>query len=305
MRLYPTATEKYIRESGRLTTESSRSSARAILGPLQRAWPEQHVADFTARQLTEFCLHGTPAPNTIKARRARIRSAWDWFQFDGLIKTNPSSDLKYTLNPSSNTVRDGTWLTAHQIRLVLQSCDDTLKGRRDELVVLFGMLCGLRRFEIARLRWTDFNPDLSSFKILGKGDKRASVGVPPQLQAKLVEWRELAPADAVAVIPAFRQSFTVVNDAGVQDNVEEVEWHHPLGIHGVHYVLEQVSARVPFKFRCHDLRRTYAGILEEKGLDLKQIQELMRHNNINTTDRYLARNPNKTVKLAQMLEIDL
>lgn len=305
MKLYPTATEQYITKSGRLTTDASKKAARMTLGPLQRCFPDHHVGDFTSRQLTEFCLSGTPAPNTIRARRNRIKSAWEWFQFAGVVKSNPATDLKFTLSPSSNNVRDGVWLVSEQRRQLLAVTEDTLVGRRDRLVVLFGMLCGLRVIEMTRLRWDDFSPDMSTFKLLGKGNKRATVGVPPMLRQELLEWRQTAPEDAVAVLPSFRLVFTPEDAVGVQERELLVQWDHPLGHSGIENVMQKLSGRVPFRFRAHDLRRTYAGILEEKGLPLKQIQELMRHSSINTTDRYLSRNPHKAVELGQTLEIDL
>lgn len=305
MKLYPTATEQYINKSGRLTTDASKKAARMTLGPLQRCFPEQHVGDFTARQLTEFCLSGTPAPNTIRARRNRIKSAWEWFQFAGMVKTNPATDLKFTLNPSSNNVRDGLWLAPEQRKQVLAAPADSIVGQRDRLIVLFGMLCGLRVVEMTRLRWEDFSDDLSTFKLVGKGNKRATIGVPPMLRQELLAWRQTAPEGAVAVLPSFKVVFTPEDAHGNQEHDLLVQWDKPLGHGGIEYTMEKLSDRVPFRFRAHDLRRTYAGILEEKGLPLKQIQELMRHSSISTTDRYLSRNPHKAVELGQTLEIDL
>ena len=45
----------------------------------------------------------------------------------------------------------------------------------------------------------------------------------------------------------------------------------------------------------HDMRRTFAGLLEDSGMDIMDIQKVMRHSSVATTERYLQDNPSKAV----------
>jgi len=53
------------------------------------------------------------------------------------------------------------------------------RGDLAGLAVLLGLYCGLRRAEIASLRWTDFDDDVSSVVVVGKADRTRRVLVHP------------------------------------------------------------------------------------------------------------------------------
>ena len=53
------------------------------------------------------------------------------------------------------------------------------------------------------------------------------------------------------------------------------------------------------ELRPHDLRRSLAGMLDARGVPLDQIQKVLRHSSVATTQRYLADNPAKAVDLMQ------
>jgi integrase len=193
MKLYPDVFLEFAETSGRLRTKTSRESFGHVARQLQATYPSQRITQFTTEQLTKFCIGDKLAPNTVKHRMTVLRGIFDWSTWKGYVKENPSSALKYTVSPGKFKVRPGKWLTKDQAALVLRSCPDTLIGRRDRLILLFGFLMGLRRFEIAKLRWSDLSADLSEMFVLGKGNKPVQMGVPEQLQRELARWRPPAP----------------------------------------------------------------------------------------------------------------
>ena len=80
----------------------------------------------------------------------------------------------------------GRALTHEESRALLEDCeDDTPIGRRDALVLGLMLGCGLRRSEVASLRWDDYDQASSSFTVVGKGDKERRVFLPQAVRILL------------------------------------------------------------------------------------------------------------------------
>lgn len=299
MKLYPEATSLFIKSSGRVRTPSSVQSYKAVLGPLQRAHPTLKVDQFTEAILTDYCLAGDrPAPRTIKHRRNVIRSFFEWATWKGLCEANPATSLKFTVQPGNHDVRHGHWLDERQVTAIVRACPDTPQGHRDRVILLFGFLMGLRVGDLSKLRWADLSPDMKSLTVLGKGSKRAVLGVPAQLRSELEEWRRAAPADAEVILPGMRE-------IGLGGRELVVDWSHPLGPKGIYHAVVRAGERAGVKLAPHDMRRTFAAILEDRGTVITDIQRALRHNDVGTTSIYLDKNPRRTTAVTEGLMIEL
>jgi integrase/recombinase XerD len=295
MKLYPQAFNTFAQTSGRLKTQSSVQSFRYVLGPLQARHSSYHVADFSPSDLTDFCNEPGLAPRTVKHRRAVLRSFFEWAEFKGLATSNPASVLKFTVSPGSHDVRPGRWLSELEVGQIVQSCPDDFWGRRDRVVLLFGFLMGLRVSEISSLTWSHFSPDLSVLTLKGKGQKIARMAVPPQVLSVLEAWRAEAPDGAVAVVPSTRDVFESAR----------VDWSTPLGRTGSYAAVRRAGARCGLSLSPHDMRRSFAGVLESQGVAVQKIQLAMRHSNLGTTSVYLDKNPSKAMAVTESFTMNL
>lgn len=294
MLLYPSGVNRFLREANTFKTASSQSDIKATMAQLQAAQPAQRVGAFTERQLVAFCnqaVRGGPAaPNTVKTRRTQVRAFFSWAAYAGLIPSDPSANLRFTVRPASNNVRQGLWLTEQQMASVLQACPDPEcpAGRREQLILLSGFTIGLRLTEISTaLRRSNISPDGTTLSFVGKGQKLAQLGLPQQLAHVI---RETASPNDV-LIPR-------IYPGGVN-------WTKPLGIAAIRKIVQKAGGRVGFDLDPHDMRRTFAGMLEQKGLNVQDICRLMRHKSIATTERYLEQNPARVTALGQGLSFDL
>jgi integrase len=292
MKLWPDAGRLFL-ESGILSTHESKRCYRQTLQRLQGRYPKLHVGDFTPQQLTQYCLDPGLAPNSRRSRRSQLCSFFSWATFAGIIGSDPSSTLRHSVKVRGGGVVRHTWMDSGQIRQLIQSCDSSITGRRIKIVLLIGVMLGLRRAEICNLRWTDLPNDLSTVTLVGKGSKLATLGIPPQLRDVLESWRSEAPGDAVFVIPQ------------VSKNLESIDWSACLKPDSLGRLITRYGQAVGIPIRPHDLRRTFAGLLDERGMKVTDIQALMRHSNLGTTSTYLEQNPRRVTKLAEGLSIDL
>jgi integrase len=74
-----------------------------------------------------------------------------------------------------------------------------------------------------------------------------------------------------------------------------VSWDTHLGYAGILAAVKRMGEEFDVKLRPHDLRRSFAGILEKQGVPITDISRAMRHEDVGTTSRYLERDPAKTV----------
>lgn len=174
--------------------------------------------------------------------------------------------------------RAGNWLTADESRRLLQAPDpSTLRGTRDRAILALLIGCGLRRGELVGLRSDSLQSREGRWVIAdlqGKGNRYRTVPVPGWVKDRVDAWISAAGGGAGHL-------FRAVNKAGrVQGGVltEEAVWQVVRG-HAAACGLPPLSP--------HDLRRTCAKLCRAAGGDLEQIQFLLGHASIQTTERYL------------------
>jgi integrase len=154
---------------------------------------------------------------------------------------------------------------------------ETVKGKRDRAILALLLGCGLRRDELVRLpveaiqqregRWVILD-------LLGKGRRRRTIPVPSWVKAWIDKWTTEAGVTEGCVFRAINKGGRVYGN-GLTANVI---WSIVQG-----YV---AKIGVP-KLAPHDLRRTCAKLCRAAGGNLEQIQLLLGHASIATTERYL------------------
>jgi len=184
-------------------------------------------------------------------------------------------------------VTEHHWLPPHKIAEVIDACPDDLHGHRDRMLLKLGFLTGLRVSEICAVRWSDWDPTACSIRTLGKGQKWALVGVPEGLAVGLGEWHgELVEHGPVPswVIPALS------NRQGVHDR--------PITTDRVRSIVRAAGDRVGVeRLSPHDMRRSLAGVLDGRRVPMEDIQKVLRHTSVATTEGYLRRNPFRAVEV--------
>ena len=190
-------------------------------------------------------------------------------------------------------VRAGNWLTLDQARDLLSVPDRrTKKGKRDYAILALLVGCALRRSEVAELtlkhlqmrdaRWVLVD-------LLGKGKRVRMVPVPAWVKQGIDEWLAAAAISDGKMFRAVRKG-------------DEV-WGGGLTPEAIWGVVE-TSARAMGIERLapHDCRRTCAKLCRKAGGDLQQIQMLLGHASIQTTERYLGTQQELTAAVNDRLE---
>ncbi len=143
------------------------------------------------------------------------------------------------------------------------------KTDRDRLILQLGLYCGLRVSEICKLRIEHLDLDQGTLLVeLGKGKKDRYVPIPARILGDIERWVE--DRRSGYLFPSPRK-------AG-----------QPLTTRAVQYLVEAVGKRadLPKRISPHKLRHSYATRLLSTGASLREVQELLGHSSVATTERY-------------------
>jgi site-specific recombinase XerD len=174
--------------------------------------------------------------------------------------------------------RVGNWLSADECSAVLRHAFGTsMRAKRDYamLAVLFG--CGLRRSELVGLDLNDMQVRQGHWAIvdlIGKGGHIRTVPIPDWVKAALDEWTAAAGIKEGKIFRAVARTGKM--------------WRNRLSQNVVWYVVKGCCERAGLQHIApHDLRRTCAKLCDTSGGEIEQIQFLLGHASIQTTEHYL------------------
>ena len=217
------------------------------------------------------------AANTINQRLAAVRRLAHEAADAGLLSPELAAGISRVRGVKQLGFRVGNWLSANDCSTVLRHAfGSSLRAKRDYavLAMLFG--CGLRRSELVGLGVTDVQIRQGHWAIvdlIGKGGHIRTVPIPEWVKAALDVWTAAAGVTEGRIFRAVARS-KVWGD-GISQNV-------------VWYVVKGCCERAGLQHIApHDLRRTCAKLCHDRGGELEQIQFLLGHVSVQTTERYL------------------
>ena len=272
-----------------LNTIASRAAYRKTLRALQAAYPEHQLEDFTEKELVLFCSRPHLAPATIAGYRTRIHGFFSWALWQVLITEDPSANMKRIVRGShSKPVQEHNWLSTEDVTMVLDSIDTSpLFELRDMIIARLGFTLGLRRGEIATLTWNQIDLERQQVTLRGKGGRLSTLFLTDTSLPWFRTWYESTTRGlerfpiTEPVIPRFEANF-------MSDWKCEPIWMLPVGpdtiTNRVRFLSEATTSFAP-----HDMRRSYANMLEEAGYQVAEISTALRHSDLGTTQRYLDR----------------
>lgn len=218
------------------------------------------------------------APSTINVRLAALRKLAAEAADNGLLDPVLAAGISKVRGARQFGVRAGNWLTLEEARLLLAAPDSrTLKGKRDRAILASLIGCGLRRSEMVALTVEHLEKREARWVILdlmGKGSRLRTVPVPGWVKLSIDAWTEAAGIGEGKLFRAVDKSGRVWG-SGLTEKViwwTVLAYARPLGFRNL----------AP-----HDLRRTCAKLCRASGGDIEQIQFLLGHASIQTTERYL------------------
>ena len=213
---------------------------------------------------------------------------------NGLLAPELAAGISRVKSVKSTGIRVGNWLSLKQAQALLSAPDiATVKGLRDRAILAVLLGCGLRRSEVAALTFDHVQQRDGRWCIVdlkGKHGRVRTMPMPTWVKVAIDTWASAAGlADGYQFRPVNRADRVAGERLG-----EKVVWQ----MLQVHAAAVGVPGIAP-----HDLRRTCAKLCRAAGGELEQIQLLLGHASVQTTERYLGTKqdlvhaPNDAIKL--------
>jgi site-specific recombinase XerD len=218
------------------------------------------------------------APGTVNLRLGAVRRLAYEAADCGLLSADLAAGIRRVKGVKKLGVRLGNWLTAEQAQTLWQAPDhQRLKGKRDRALLALLLACGLRRHEAVPLTLDHLQQREEHWAIVdlvGKGGHVRTVPVPDWVRTELDDWLAAAAIDRGKL-------FRRVNKVGKT-------WGDGMTVKAVWDIVKESAKRIGVaKLAPHDLRRTCARLCNASGGELEQIQFLLGHVSVQTTERYL------------------
>lgn len=215
----------------------------------------------------------SPAPDygISPAARARKLSAIKSFYKYLTVRTkqlqeNPVADLEYPKLRKSLP----KYLTMEQCSALLQAVSGQ-NEKRDYAILMLFLNCGIRRSELVGLNLSDVYED--RIRVVGKGNKERIVYFGSACRKAIDNYLE---ERNKKVLTDNRALF------GSRDN-------NRISVTAVHRLVKKALLQAGLdstQFSAHKLRHTAATMMLSGGVDVKTVQEVLGHENLNTTQIY-------------------
>jgi site-specific recombinase XerD len=251
-----------------------------------RRTPAPLPADVNVQDLREYLCglldgkasrSGRPLKASTTAKCAAEFSSFFQFLYEEeLIREDPTLRLD---RPKVPKAVPGDVLTVREVEKLLGACDTmTPHGLRDRALVELLYGTGLRNGEALALDLGDFDRDEREVIVRkGKGEKGRTVPMTRSAWAEVMAYLERG-RPALATKHKDSQSAVFVTRTGRR-----------LETSGFRFLLLRLKERAKVKTHItpHTFRRTMATHLMKAGASIRQIQEILGHEHLNTTAVYL------------------
>jgi integrase/recombinase XerC len=217
------------------------------------------------------CLHSESASRRSIARKlSAVRAFFRLMQREGVVENNPAADVSTPKLPQ----RLPKFLSADEMKQLLEAPPaDTPAGIRDRAIIETLYSTGVRVAELASMKLADLDLLGGEVRVIGKGSKQRFV---------------LLGRFAVEALREYlRVRMTL--DKGLSENRVFLSQNgRPLQVRDIHRIVSKYAKLLWYNKRVspHTLRHSFATHLLDGGADLRDVQELLGHSMLSTTQIY-------------------
>lgn len=249
--------------------------ARMIGHPDMKSFPWQTLQRYHVQAIITMLTDSGKSPATVNTYLAAIKGvaleAWSM----KLIDSDSYQQIKAVKSVRGSRLTSGRALSPAEIKSLMKTCeeDETPLGIRDAALVAVLAGCGLRRNEVVGLDFVSVTTADRTLRVLGKGNKQRLAYIPAGAWSRLVRWLDHSGHSAGPLFTRIRR----------HDSITEGR----LSSQAIYHILQTRAQQAQVDtFSPHDLRRTYATTLFERGVDIITVKDVLGHESVTTTQKY-------------------
>lgn len=197
---------------------------------------------------------------TLDKIRQILNCFFQWCLNEEYISKNPCQnikDIKFEAKPRRA-------LTRFQLERLRRTC----KNKRDLAIIDVLYSTGCRVAELVNMRFCDIDTVNNSVQILGKGKKYNTVYLNTNAQISLNEYLKERKGNSEYVF------------------VTERKPYKQLSIRSIQHTLKVLDKELNYNISPHIIRHTSATLALQNGMPITQVQKMLGHSNVSTTQIY-------------------
>jgi len=255
---------------GKLVTDLSPADVETYVAwrRERRWWVHRQVGkEYTAPSVVELRKGASASPATVNRDLLLLNAALNRLKKLGAIEDNPVGAIK----PLREKRRKRAVLSREEANALLAACSEPLR-----LLVLAGLLTGARQGELLRLKWGDVDLSRRTISLFRpKTGTAASIPLHPTLAQELSRVKAERARTAKRIVADGEPVFLSRN--GTPYLYPTSAWRFALKRAGL-------ADREGLCF--HSLRHTFATAFLENGAAITDLQGLLGHHSVSTTQIY-------------------
>ncbi len=260
---------------GMTSKHSKRAYGKALtdfFAWIHTSYKESEAPSFSKALVQEYraaLLERGLSASTINLRLSAVRKLARELADNGRLDPAVAAAIERAKGVERRGVRAGNWLLKDQVYELLQAPSATThKGKRGRALLALLVACGLRRGEVIALNIYQLQQHEGRWVIPNLEDKAL-------VKVRIDDWLRAAALTEGRIFRSVNKGDEVVGE-GIAD--EKAIWR---------LVVDYAAQTSLGNLAPYDLRRTCAKLCRKAGGNLEQIQLLLGHASVATTERYL------------------
>ena len=210
------------------------------------------------------------SPASINRHLSSIRSLYTYMINEKIVDASP---FKLVHGPKKE-MKLPNYLKYQEFIDLVETCDDTPLDIRNRMILELLFATGIRVSEAVNIKLSDINFKECEIKVIGKGNKMRIVYFNKVCQSLMSKYVLNARQD---LLKGKHSDYLLVNHLG-----------NKITPRGIEDIIDKLITKssINHKISPHTLRHTFATLLLNEGMDIREVQELLGHARLSTTSIY-------------------
>ena len=232
---------------------------------------KKDTTNVTRKDVKKFLEMNREKSDTTRAHYLTVlKTFYKYLNLKKMISYNPMSSIKY---PKKEKLLP-KFIQYNEMEELLNVSKNGKFGDRNNLIIELLYDTGVRVSELVNIKISDIDFDNKKIRIMGKGsyERFAFYGENGDIALK-----KYIDGLRIQLLDNKNSDFLILNKDGGK-----------ITPRGVAKIIDSLikNTSIKLKISPHTLRHTFATHLLDNGCDLRSVQELLGHKNINTTEIY-------------------
>jgi site-specific recombinase XerD len=273
-----------------LTSQSSRRSMSSLLDTIANHLSNEDIKSHEDYDWKGFRYHNVHSvlahlnglersPKTMNNYLSCMKGVAKHLHKSKVITSDDFNNIQEIKGFTGSHDKKGKPIELIELNKLLDHClqQDTIKSLRDATIIAITYGSGSRRSEVANLTISSYDKDKGILTIKGKGNKVRRVELNVRVKDMLESWLDARGRDKGHLFTQIRKGDHITKNKISGQAVYNL-------------VIERYKESGLKRLSPHDLRHTFATELLSNGVNIKIVQELLGHKNLETTANYLHTN---------------